>query len=319
MKSAWGKTLTLHAGFFLAIFLLQFIASEYHVLTATRIMVLAILAVGYNLLFGYTGLLSLGHAMFFAVGLYSATLGITQLGLSVPQVFFGAIAIGALFSALIGAIALRARGIAFMIVTLMFSQAAYLTVLYFGDVTRGDEGIVIKDDLRKFEFLGLPVDLTDAVLRFNLALICLALVTALILFIVKTRTGRILVAIRENETRTAMLGYDTARFKLLAVTLSGTLAALSGALYALMFAYAGSTLASIQYSINPLLWCLVGGAATTLGPIIGTAVMFLLIDWASGFTTANLLAVGVVLILTVVFFPKGIWGTTRQKWLAWLP
>jgi len=100
---------------------------------------------------------------------------------------------------------------------------------------------------------------------------------------------------------------------------SGTLSALSGAAYALMFAYAGSTLASIQYSIHPLLWTLLGGAATILGPLLGTALMFALVDFASGFTNANLLAVGVVLIVLVLFFPKGILGTIRERWLPWLP
>jgi branched-chain amino acid transport system permease protein len=86
-----------------------------------------------------------------------------------------------------------------------------------------------------------------------------------------------------------------------------------------MFAYAGSTLASIQYSINPLLWTLLGGAATVLGPVLGTALMFVLVDFASGFTTASLLFVGVVLILLVLFFPKGILGTLRQRYVKWLP
>ena len=116
-----------------------------------------------------------------------------------------------------------------------------------------------------------------------------------------------------------MLGYDVARYKLLALVLSGTLSALAGATYALMFAYAGSTLASIQYSIHPLLWTLLGGAATTLGPLLGTGLMFTLVDVASGLTNAHLLVVGVTLILLVLFFPKGILGSLRQRWLGWLP
>ena len=116
-----------------------------------------------------------------------------------------------------------------------------------------------------------------------------------------------------------MLGYDVARYKLIAFVISGTLSAVSGATYALMFAYAGSTLASIQYSIHPLLWTLLGGASTTLGPVLGTALMFVLVDLASSFTNANLLMVGAVLIALVLFFPKGILGTLRQRFLPWLP
>ena len=314
-----GRIVLLHAAVIAALFLLQFVASDYAVLTLTRIMVLAIYAVGYNILFGYTGLLSLGHAMFFATGLYAAAIGTTRAGLGVPEALIMAILIGFAVSLLIGAIALRASGVAFMIVTLMFSQAAFLTVLYFGDYTRGDEGIVIPDNIRIFTVFGLPVDLTSPTLRYNLALVFLGAAIALSLAVIRSKIGHVLVAIRENENRTAMLGYDVARYKLIAFVLSGTISAFSGACYALMFAYAGSTLASIQYSIHPLLWTLLGGAATILGPVLGTALMFLLVDFASGFTSASLLVVGAVLILLVLFFPKGILGTIRQRWVSWLP
>jgi branched-chain amino acid transport system permease protein len=313
------RIILLHAGVILALFLMQFLASDYVVLTFTRIMVLAVYALGYNILFGYTGLLSLGHAMFFATGLYGAALGVTRFGLGVPEAMLVAIGLGIIVSTVIGAISLRASGVAFMIVTLMFSQAAFLTVLYFGDYTRGDEGIVISDEFRRFSLFGLEADLANPVLRYNLALAFLALAVAVTLAVIRSRAGHVLVAIRENESRTAMLGYDTARYKLLAFVLSGAFAAFSGASYALMFAYAGSTLASIQYSIHPLLWTLLGGAATVLGPVLGTALMFLLVDFASGFTSASLLVVGVALILLVLFFPKGILGTLRQRYLPWLP
>ena len=314
-----AKAILLHLAVVAALFALQFVASDYMVLVLTRIMVLAIYAMGYNILFGYAGLLSLGHAMFFATGLYAAALGVTRLGLGIPEAFLLAIVIGVIVSLVTGLIVLRTSGVAFMIVTLMFAQAAFLTVLYFGDYTRGDEGIVIPDTLRRFSLGGFEVDLTSPVLRYNLALAFLALAIAVTLVVVRSKTGHVLVAIRENENRTSMLGYDVARYKLRAFVLSGTFAAFSGAAYALMFAYAGSTLASIQYSIHPLLWTLLGGAATVLGPILGTAIMFVLVDVASGFTTATLLAVGVVLILLVLFFPKGILGTLRQRSIRWLP
>ncbi len=309
----------LHLAVIAALFLAQFAASEYIVLMLTRIMVLAIFAIGYNLLFGYTGLLSLGHAMFFATGLYAAALGTTLMGLTVPAAFAFAVLAGLAVSLVMGVITLRASGVAFMIVTLMFSQAAFLTVLYFGEYTRGDEGIVIPDTIRKFAFLGFDVDLANAVLRYNLALAFLGCAIAFSLLIVRSRIGHILIAIRENETRTSMLGYDVQRYKLAAFVMSGTLSAFSGACYALMFAYAGSTLASIQYSIHPLLWTLLGGASTVLGPVLGTGLMFVLVDLASSYTNANLLMIGVVLILLVLFFPKGILGTIRERYWKWLP
>jgi branched-chain amino acid transport system permease protein len=309
----------LHMAVIAALFVVQFIASDYVTLSLTRIMVLTIFAMGYNLLFGYTGLLSLGHAMFFAVGLYVSAIGTTLFGLGVLSAFILSILAGIVFSAVVGAIALRAKGVAFMIVTLMFSQAVFLTILYFGNYTRGDEGIVIPDGQRMISIAGLALDLTDAGIRYNLALILMGLTMFLCLAIVRSPIGHVLVAIRENEARTEMLGFDVWRYKLFAVVVSGALSATAGAAYALMFAFAGATLASIQYSIHPLLWTLLGGPATILGPLIGTGLMYALTNFVSGFTTANLLAVGVVLILLVLFFPKGLLGTIRERWLPWLP
>jgi branched-chain amino acid transport system permease protein len=314
-----ARVILLHAAVLALLFALQFVLSDYAVLTLTRIMVLAVYAMGYNILYGYTGLLSLGHAMFFAAGLYTAAIGVTRFAIPVPAALLLANVAGLAVSALVGALTLRVTGVAFMIVTLMFSQAAFLAVLYFGDYTRGDEGIVIPDTLRSFFFLGFPVDLTSSLFRYNAALAMLALVILLCLVTMRSRFGQVLVAIRENEQRTAMLGYDVNRYKLIAFMLSGTLSAFAGALYAVMFAYAGSTLASIQYSINPLLWTLLGGAATVLGPLVGTAIMFVLVDLASGITSASLLVIGIVLILLVLFFRKGLLGTLRDKFIPWLP
>ena len=139
-KSA-TKSLILHSAVIVILFVLQFVLPEYHHLTATRIMVLAVFAMGYNVLFGYTGLLSLGHAMFFATGLYAAGLTAYHLDWGVIPAFGFALFAGAVVSAALGAVALRTSGVAFMIVTLMFAQVAYLASLYFTTYTRGDEGL----------------------------------------------------------------------------------------------------------------------------------------------------------------------------------
>lgn len=206
-----------------------------------------------------------------------------------------------------------------MIVTMMFAQVLYLTTFYFGAWTRGDEGLVLPQQQRVVELGSLHLDLTDPTVRYIAALALFSIVLVAILGIVRAPHGRVLVAIRENEERTRMLGYDTFANKLIAVVVSGLVCAAAGAAYALLFGYVGATFASVQYSILPLLWVLLGGAATTLGPFVGTLFMYYVVDITSGFTSAWLLVVGIALILLVLFFPKGILGTIRERWLPWLP
>ncbi|MCC6203684.1 MAG: branched-chain amino acid ABC transporter permease, partial [Hyphomicrobiales bacterium] len=100
---------------------------------------------------------------------------------------------------------------------------------------------------------------------------------------------------------------------------SGTICAAAGAAYALLFGFAGATFASVQYSILPLLWVLLGGAGTTIGPLLGTLFMYYVVDVTSGYTSAYLLVVGAALIVLVLFFPKGVLGTVRDRWARWLP
>ena len=149
------------------------------------------------------------------------------------------------------------------------------------------------------------------------ALFALALIASLV--IVQSRFGRVMVAMRENEERSRMLGYNPFAVKLAALVISGLFAGLSGAAYAMLFGYAGATFATIQYSILPMLWVLMGGAGTVLGPVIGTAAMFYLVDVAGSYTTATLLFVGVALVLLILFAPKGVLGTIRERGLKWLP
>jgi branched-chain amino acid transport system permease protein len=303
------KVYALHVGLLALLLALHFVLPAYHHGNLARVMVLASYAMGYNLMFGYTGLLSLGHALFFAAGMYGMGLGVQHLGLSAaPALILGLVA-GAVVSGVLAALALRTAGVAFMIVTLMFAQAGYLSVLYFGALTRGDEGFVIQQADRML----WGIDLSLEGNRYLAALLLFGICLMLCLWLVRSPFGRVLVAIRENEERVRMLGYDVFAHKFAVMVLSGTMAAAAGASYGLLFGYVGASFASVQYSIFPLLWVLLGGAGTVLGPFIGTLFMFYLIDLSSGVTTAYMLLAGVALVVLTLFAPQGLMGEVRRR------
>lgn len=316
---AGARLYALHGAVIAVLLALNFLLPAYHHGLMARILVLATFAMGYNLTFGYGGLLSLGHAMFFAAGLYGAGLSIQHLGFGVPEAFLAALACGALLALIVGVLALRTTGVAFMIVTLMFSQAVHLAIIYFSAFTGGDQGLMLRPQQRRVETVLGTLNLTDPNTRYLVALALFTVVLFLMLALVRSGFGRVLVAIRENEERTRMLGYDTFSNRLAALVASGTVCAAAGAAYGILFGYVGANFASVQYSILPLLWVLLGGAATTLGPLFGTVFMYYVVDIASGYTSAYMLVVGIVLILLVLFFRKGLLGTVRERWLRWLP
>jgi branched-chain amino acid transport system permease protein len=313
------KVLALHLGVLAALFVLQFVLPAYHHTNVARIMVLAAYAAGYNVLLGYTGLMSLGHAMFFAAGMYGAGLPVYYFGVGAPAAFGIGLASGLALALAFGLMALRTSGPSFLIVSMMFGQALFLATLYFNDVTLGDQGFIVSERLAPLQIAGASLGFHLPAVKYNLAWLVFAASLAATLALRLSAIGRVLIGIRENEERTRLLGYNSFLYKLASLAVSGTLAAAAGAGYALLFSYVGSTFASILFSIYPLLWALLGGVGTILGPLVGTALMFYLVDTVSGVTSAYLLFVGAALIALVLWFPLGILGAVRKRWLPWLP
>ena len=318
-KNSLNHSLLFQGGILMLLFLLQFILPTYHHSSVSKIMLLASYAIGYNFLLGYTGLMSLGHAMFFSSGMYSMGLGIYYLELSpLNGVIFSA-SFSLMVSLIFGLFALRTSGVSFLIVTLMFGQTFYLSILYFNEFTFGHDGFSLAKYLGSFVIFGKEYLFSNPDIRYNFALILLTSYLLITTFIVLSPVGRILIAIRENESRTQLLGYNVFYYKLFALVLSGTFSGVAGAMHGLLFSYIGTTFAEIHHSISPLLWTLLGGAGTVIGPLFGTGIMYYLIDFISEITKNYLLVVGIVLILMIIWFPLGIMGSVRRKWLKWLP
>ncbi|MEZ5797127.1 MAG: branched-chain amino acid ABC transporter permease [Paracoccaceae bacterium] len=286
----------------------------YHMTNLARIMVLAVFAMGYNLAFGYAGLLSRGHAMFFAAGMYGAGLPVWHWGWSAGPALMGGTLAGGVLALAVGLLALRTAGVSFMIVTLMFAQAFALSILYFNDWTHGDEGFVLADTGRSL--LGWSMAADGPRYAVAWALFAAGLVISVLL--VRSRFGRVMVALRENEERARMLGIDPFAAKLRVLVISGLFSGrgrgLCGAVRLCRRRFRRH-----PYSILPMLYVLIGGAGTVLGAGLGAGIMFYLTDFASSLTSAWLFLVGAALVVLVLFAPRGILGFVRARLWRDLP
>lgn len=318
-KKSLYYSLLFHGGILILLFLLQFFLPAYHHSSVSKIMILSSYAIGYNFLLGYTGLMSLGHAMFFSAGMYSMGLSIYYLELSPFNGLIFSLLFSILISVIFGSFALRTSGVSFLIVTLMFGQTFYLSIIFFSEFTFGHDGFSLGKYLEPLNLFGKEYLFSNPSVRYNFALLLLAIYILVSTFILLSPLGRILIAIRENESRTQLLGYNVFYYKLFALVISGTFSGVAGAMHGLLFSYIGTTFAEIHHSISPLLWTLIGGAGTLMGPVFGTGIMYYLIDFLSEITKNYFLIVGIALIIMIIWFPMGIMGTIRTKWLKWLP
>lgn len=320
MRRGGGRWVpAVHLGVLLLLLALQFVLPPFHHGMVARIMVLATYAAGYNLLLGYTGLMSLGHAMFFATGMYATGLAVYYLHVGAVSALLIGLAASVLQSAVIGLVTLRTSGVSFLITTMMFAQAFYLSLLHFNRVTGGDQGFILTGRLEPLSLGDLTLAFSAPAVKYNIALATLAVCLLLSLWLVRSPAGRVLIAVRDNEERTRMLGYNIFKYKLLALIVSGALSGVAGSVYALLFSYVGATFASVLYSIYPILWTLLGGAGTTLGPLVGVSLMTYIVDITSGVTSSYLLVVGLALVLIIMKAPAGVVGGIRDRWLKWLP
>ena len=320
MRRGGGRQVpAVHLGILLLLLALQFVLPPFHHGMVARIMVLAAYAAGYNLLLGYTGLMSLGHAMFFATGMYATGLAVYYLNVGAVGALLIGLVASVAQSTVIGLVTLRTSGVAFLITTMMFAQAFYLSILHFNRFTGGDQGFILTGRLEPLSLGDLTLALSAPAVKYNIAFATLAVCLLVNLWLVRSPAGRVLIAVRDNQERTRMLGYNTFKYKLLALIVSGTLSGAAGSVYALLFSYVGATFASVLYSIYPILWTLLGGAGTTLGPLVGVSLMTYIVDITSGFTSSYMLVVGLALVLIIMKAPAGVVGGIRERWLKWLP
>jgi branched-chain amino acid transport system permease protein len=273
----------------------------------TQALIYAILAMSLDIILGYTGLASLGHAAYFGLGAYSVGILATRYGasfwLTLPAGVFLALAVAAVF----GLVALRATGVYFLMITLALGMVVWGLAHRWVTMTQGDNGIsaIPRPDL------GLPWSLADSIPFYYFALAGFVITFWILRVMVQSPFGRSLVGIRESESRMRTLGYHVWLHKYIGFVIAGGFGGFGGVLWAYYNGFVSPTDLQLATSVEALLMVALGGRGTLLGPALGAGVIVLLKNLVSVYTHRWLLILGVVYIATIVYAPEGIVGAAR--------
>jgi branched-chain amino acid transport system permease protein len=263
----------------------------------------ALFALAFNLLIGYVGLISFGHAMFFGWASYVAAYGAKSLGLSPELAIIAGTAVAAVLGVITGWLAIRRQGIYFAMITLALAQMMYFFAVET-KFTGGEDGI---QGVPRGKLFGL-FSLADEASMYAFVLVVFIAGFLFIYRIINSPFGEVLKAIRENEQRAISLGYDTERYKLVAFVLSATLAGLAGAVKALVFQLASLTDVHWTMSGDVVLMTLLGGLGTVYGPVVGAFVVIAMQNYLAPFGQWVLVIQGAIFVVCVLVFRRGIIG-----------
>ena len=284
-----------------------------HTSLATQVLTYGLFALGFNLLYGYTGLLSFGHAGYYGLGAYGTGIALAKLQVTSLWVALG---IGIVAAALGGAVAgffcLRRRGIYFAMLTLAFAQMLYFVAFHLADWTGGDDGLR-GIPLHPLGFPGGSVSIRSPFAFYAFAFALVILAVAALRRILDSPFGAVLQAIRENPERASACGYDVNRIKLLSFVFSASFAGLAGALEALRLTVVPVESLYWSTSGQVVIMTLLGGAGTFFGPFVGAATFLVLEERLSRLIEWWPIVVGGIFMTFVLFLPKGIWGTLLER------
>jgi branched-chain amino acid transport system permease protein len=291
-----------------------------------KVMCYALFACAFNLLIGFTGLLSFGHAAFLGGAAYATGHALKVWGMPTELGLLVGLLAGAVLGLVMGVLAIRRSGIYFSMITLALAQMLYFFFLQAG-FTGGEDGLQSVPRGRLLGFIDLESDIT----LYYVVLGIFVLAFLLIYRTVHSPFGQVLKATRENEARATSLGYDTARFKLLAFVLSAALAGLAGATKTLVLGFATLTDAHWSTSGLVILMVLMGGMGTMLGPILGAFVVVALenkvgdigmflgrvtgVEWFNGLGEAVTIVIGLIFVICVMSFRRGVIGELNAWWV----
>ncbi len=269
----------------------------------------ALYAMGFNVCFGMMGMLSFGHAAFFAAGAYGATFAVLHLVPSPWLALVAALVAATALATLVGFFAVRVVSHSFVIITITFSLVLLLLAHSQKDITGGDDGIVFPPLAL---WAGGP-SLASPIVGYYTALAILVLGYLALRQLWRSPLGLVFLGLRDNERRAMLIGYEAQRYKWLGFIISGAVAGLAGGLYAVTHSQVNAQLFDVTVSVDAVIWTLIGGATSVLGPAIGATLVLAFTHIVSGWIVYTQIPVGILLILIVLFAPRGLAGV----WQAW--
>lgn len=301
----------IHRWMFLALLAALAIApSVIYPIFVMKVLCFALFASAFNLLFGYVGLLSFGHAAYFGMASYVSAYTAKFWGLTPELAILAGTAVAAVLGLVFGAIAIRRQGIYFAMITLALAQLVYFFSVQNPDFTHGEDGLQAVPRGHLFGVFDLSNDMT--LYWFVVAVFMLAML--LLHRVIHSPFGHVLKAVRDNERRAVSLGYRAQLYKLLALVISAAIAGLAGATKAIVFQVA--TLVDVHWSMSgePILMTLIGGVGTIFGPLVGAAAMTSMQNYMQGFGSWLTVIQGLIFIFCVLVFRAGVVGTIG-KWV----
>ncbi len=285
--------------------------SSYQLGLLTKMLIFAVFAMSLNLILGYAGLPSLGHAAYFGVAAYTTALLSLRVTANFWVDFAAGLVAAAITAALFGLLALRAQGSYLLMITLALAQVLWGIAFGWRSLTGGDDGLpgITRPTVG-------PLRLGDGISFYYFILVVFALAVALMWIVVRSPFGRALIGIRESARRMEVLGYNVWLHKYVAFILAGTLAGLSGALFVYYNGFVSPAYLSIVFSAMALIMVILGGAGTLLGPAVGSAAIVFLENGISAYTERWLTILGLIYVVVTLFAPAGILGVVRARRVA---
>ena len=281
------------------------VLKQYYLNMLTEIIIFSLYAVSYNLLLGYAGLLSFGHAMFFGLGAFMTAIAISHIpGLALWNAILIGVATTVIAGFIIGSLLLRHKGAYFALLTLAFNSLFYAVATKWHSVTGGDDGLSITRPILKMG--STSISLASLTSFYYLTLIVVGAAIVFCWYFTHTAMGKTVVLMRENEERMKFLGYNTNISRLILFTFTGAVAGLAGSFYTLHFQFVSISAISVDMTTAVLLMAFVGGTKTFWGPILGAFVYIILQNYLSDITDRWPLFMGLIFVFMVLFIPGGL-------------